>query len=99
MKRIKIFCIHCVLTSCFYLNISLEVAGDQRPQTSSERQTIEVWEDHCGVEDGGVDQVEGPEIILQSMTHEDGVGVEETHQVILDFFDVLVLTRHCNTDT
>jgi len=74
-----------------YLNISLEVARDQRPETPSERQTIEVREDDCSVEDGGVDQVEGPEVILQSVTHEDGVSVEEAHQIILDFLDVLVL--------
>lgn len=32
------------------------------------------------------------------MTNKDGVSIEESHQIILDFLDVLVLARHCNTD-
>ena len=51
-------------------------------------------EHYSGVEDGSVDDVERAEIILQSVTHQDGVGIDEAHQVILHLLYILVTTSH-----
>ena len=80
----------------YHLNISLEVAGHQGPQRPAEGQPVEVREDDGGVEDGGMDQVEGAEIVLQPVPDQDGVGVDEPHQIVLHFLDVLELSCNCN---
>jgi len=80
----------------YHLNISLEVAGHQGPQRPAEGQSVEVREDDGGVEDGAVDQVEGAEIVLQPVPDQDGVGVDEPHQIVLHFLDVLELSCNCN---
>ena len=48
---------------------------------------------HCSVENVVVDEIERAEIIFKTMTDQDGVSVDETHQIILHFLDVLVLAR------
>ena len=53
-------------------------------------------EDDGGVEDGAVDQVEGAQIVLQPVPDQDGVGVDEPHQIVLNFLDVLELSCNCN---
>ena len=80
----------------YHLNISLEVAGHQGPQRPAEGQSVEVREDDGGVEDGAVDQVEGAEIVLQPVPDQDGVRVDEPHQIVLHFLDVLELSCNCN---
>ena len=51
---------------------------------------------HRSVEDIVVDEIERAEIIFETMTDQDGVSVDETHQIILHFLDVLVLARCWN---
>ena len=80
----------------YHLNISLEVAGHQGSQRPPEGQPVEVREDDGCVEDGAVDQVEGAQIVLQPVPDQDGVGVDEPHQIVLNFLDVLELSCNCN---
>ena len=51
------------LSAC-YLNIPLEVAGDERPEAPPEGQPVVMREHHSSVEDGGVDEIKGAEIIF-----------------------------------
>ena len=77
-----------------YLNVPLEIAGDKGPKTPPERQPVEVWEDNCSVQDNSVDDVQSPQIILKPMSDQDGVGVDEPHQIILYFLKILGLAHH-----
>ena len=47
-----------------HLNIPLEVAGDERPEAPPEGQPVVMREHHSSVEDGGVDEIKGAEIIF-----------------------------------
>ena len=77
-----------------YLNVPLEIAGDKRPKTPPERQSVEVWEDNCSVQYNSMDDVQRPQIIFKSMADQDGVGVDEPHQIILYFLKILGLASH-----
>ena len=46
-------------------------------------------EDRGGVEDRAVDQLQGPQVVLEPVAHQHRVGVDEPHQVVLDLLQVL----------
>ena len=48
-------------------------------------------EDDCGVEDNPMDDIESSQIILKSMADKYGVGIDEPHQIILNFLKILCL--------
>ena len=79
MLELEIFKYH-------YLYIPLEVGRGEGAQAAAEGKTVEVREDDGGVEDGGVDQAERPQVVFQTVPHQDRVRIDEAHQIVLHFF-------------
>ena len=50
--------------------------------------------DDRSVENYSVNDVEGPQVVLQPVPHQDGVGIDEAHQIILYFLQILCLTNN-----
>ena len=46
---------------------------------------------HSSVQYGVVNEVECSEIIFQSVADNDGVGVDKSHQIILNFFQIFAM--------
>ena len=61
-----------------------------------------MWVEDAGVDDEGVDQPQGPEVVLQPVADEYCRRRDETHQVVLNVTEALGRTRlskHCNLAT